>query len=75
MMTEIFWTFVITSSVAFIIKIASLCFKSKCKQVDICCIRVIRDTEIEERELEFTTNNNNKLQKDNSQNDSPNLVS
>lgn len=56
MMTEIFYTFVITSSIGLIITITRMCYKSKCKEINIGCIKIIRDTETEEKELEFTTN-------------------
>jgi len=55
MLSEVFWTFVISSSVALIAKIATLCFKSKCKEVTLCCLKVVRDTETEEKEQEFMT--------------------
>jgi hypothetical protein len=55
MLSEVFYTFVISSSVALIAKIATLCFKSKCKEVTLCCLKVIRDTEAEEKEQEFMT--------------------
>ena len=55
MLSEVFWTFLISSSVALIAKIATLCFKSKCKEVNLCCLKVIRDTEVEEKETEFMT--------------------
>jgi hypothetical protein len=32
-----------------------MCYKSKCKEINIGCIKIIRDTETEEKELEFTT--------------------
>ena len=57
-MTETFWMFVLTSSIGFIIAISKMCYKSKCKEVDICCIKVIRDTNLEEKELEFETIHN-----------------
>jgi len=55
MLSEVFYTFVISSSVALIAKIATLCFKSKCKEVTLCCLKVIRDTESEEKQEEFMT--------------------
>lgn len=55
MMTEIFYTFVISSSIGLIITITRMCYKSKCKEINIGCIKIIRDTETEEKELEFTT--------------------
>ena len=57
-MSETFWMFVITSTIGFIIAVSKMCYKSKCKQVDICCIKVIRDTSLEEKELEFETIHN-----------------
>ena len=57
-MTETFYMFVITSSIGFIIAISKMCYKSKCKEVDVCCIKVIRDTNLEEKELEFETIHN-----------------
>ena len=61
-LSEVFYTFVISSSVALIAKISTLCFKSKCKEVNLCCLKVIRDVETEEKETEFLQNakpNNN----------------
>jgi hypothetical protein len=53
MLSEVFWTFFITSLAGFLLKCASMAYKSKCKEVDICCIKIIRDVELEERENEF----------------------
>jgi hypothetical protein len=36
-----------------IIKLASMCYKSKCKEVDCCCIKIVRDTHAEEKEEEY----------------------
>jgi hypothetical protein len=57
MMSEVFWTFFVSSMVGFIIAIMKMCYKSKCKEVSICCIKVIRDTEAEEKETEFVLTN------------------
>ena len=57
-MTETFWMFLITSSIGFIIAISKMCYKSKCKEVDICCVKIVRDTNLEEKELEFETIHN-----------------
>uniref|UniRef100_A0A6C0KPG4 Uncharacterized protein n=1 Tax=viral metagenome TaxID=1070528 RepID=A0A6C0KPG4_9ZZZZ len=51
---QIFWTFFITSMMGLILGLSKIAYKSKCKEVKICCIRVVRDTETEERETEFT---------------------
>jgi hypothetical protein len=51
---QIFWTFFITSMMGLILGLSKIAYKSKCKEVEFCCIRVVRDTEAEEREIEFT---------------------
>jgi hypothetical protein len=33
---------------AFLLAIGNQCYKSKCKKVEICCIKIIRDVECEE---------------------------
>jgi hypothetical protein len=53
MLSEVFWVAFISTASALIIKIASLAYKSKCKECKICCIKVVRDTTIEEKEEEF----------------------
>ena len=53
MLSEVFYTFAITSGVGLILAIAKLCFKSKCSDIEICCIKIKRDTVSEEREAEF----------------------
>lgn len=58
MMTEVFWTFFITSIIGLIVGISRMCYKSKCKEVSMCCFKIIRDTETEEKEYEFNTRNN-----------------
>ena len=52
-MSEVFWTFFVTSAIGFIIGLFKLCYKSKCKEVDFCCIKITRDTRMEEKETEF----------------------
>jgi hypothetical protein len=57
-MTETFYMFVLTSVIGFIIAMTKMCYKSKCSEVDLCCIKIIRDTNTEEKELEFEINHN-----------------
>jgi len=57
-MTETFYMFVITSVIGFVIAMTKMCYKSKCSEVDLCCIKIIRDTNTEEKELEFEINHN-----------------
>ena len=44
-----------------------MAYKSKCKEVSCCCIKIIRDVEIEEKENEFLQThpkvNNNECEK------------
>jgi hypothetical protein len=49
----VFWSFFITSVIGCMLKLTSMAYKSKCKEVDICCIKIIRDVELEEKETEF----------------------
>ena len=53
MLSEVFWVAFVATVSAMVIKLASLCFKSKCKECSVCCIKVIRDVELEEKENEF----------------------
>ena len=48
MFSEAFFTGLYSSLIGFLIAIGAQCYKSKCKQVDICCIKIIRDVEGEE---------------------------
>lgn len=52
-----FWIFVITSSCGCFLAIARICYKSKCKEIKCGCLKIIRDTETEEKEFEFSTLN------------------
>ena len=53
MLSEVFWVAFITTISGMIIKLASMAYKSKCKECSFCCINVIRDIEAETREEEF----------------------
>lgn len=57
MLSEVFWVAFITTISGMILKLASLAYKSKCKECSVCCIKVIRDVEAETKELEFIVNN------------------
>ena len=54
-LSEVFYVCLVTTASAMIIKLASLCFQSKCKECVMCGgrIRIVRDTESEERQREF----------------------
>tara|TARA_R110000765_G_scaffold22533_2_gene57551 strand:+ start:1355 stop:1618 length:264 start_codon:yes stop_codon:yes gene_type:complete len=47
MLSEVFWTIFLTTVSGFLLKLASMAYKSKCKRCKVCCIEIIRDTEAE----------------------------
>jgi hypothetical protein len=49
-----------------ILKLASVAYKSKCRECSFCCIKVIRDVEIEQKEAEFRIMNSVKDEDKNS---------
>ena len=53
MLSEVFWVAFITTVSGVVIKLASMAYKSKCKECTLCCISVKRDVELEEKENEF----------------------
>ena len=54
-MSEIFWSSFITIGSGMVLALFALCYKSKCVEIEIGCIKIKRDVQLEERELEFTT--------------------
>ena len=59
-MSEVFWTGLYSSLIGFVLAMGSQCYKSKCKEVKFCCIKITRDVEGEE-ELD-NNNRSNPLQ-------------
>lgn len=61
--SEVFLTFTISSSVGLLLVLIKTCYKSKCREVNVCCIKIIRDVEgeekIDEREPPSPRANNN----------------
>jgi hypothetical protein len=49
MLSEVFYTFLITSTIGLILAIARICYKSKCREVNLCCFKIVRDVEGEEK--------------------------
>jgi len=45
--------------------LSRMAYKSKCKDIEICCIKIVRDTEMEEKELEFSRNHPTESEKEN----------
>ena len=54
-MSEIFWSSFITIGSGMVLALFALCYKSKCVEIEIGCIKIKRDVQLEEKELEFTT--------------------
>ena len=55
MFSQIFFVGLYTSLMAFALAIGNILFKSKCTEFECCCVRIVRDVEVEERETEFVT--------------------
>ena len=53
MLSEVFWVAFITTISGVIIKLCSMAYKSKCKEIACCCIRIVRDIDAEEKEEAF----------------------
>jgi len=53
MLSEVFWVAFVTTISGMIIKLASMAYKSKCRECSWCGIKIIRDVEMEEKETEF----------------------
>ena len=47
MLTEIFLSFVVTSGIGAILVVCRLLYKSKCKNFELCCLKIERDAEQE----------------------------
>jgi hypothetical protein len=54
-LSEVYLSLLTTSAVGLVLAIAKLCFKSKCSDIEFCCLKIRRDTETEEKEMEFET--------------------
>ena len=48
MMSETFYVGLYSALMGFVLAISGQCYRSKCKEVKICCIKIIRDVEGEE---------------------------
>jgi len=62
MLSEVFWVAFVATTSAMVIKLASLCFKSKCRECSVCGgrIKIVRDIDAEVREEEFRVNSKDK---------------
>jgi len=59
-LSEVFWGMFITTMVGLLLGLARMAYKSKCKEVSCCCLRIVRDVEAEEKEFEITAIRQNK---------------
>ena len=48
MFSEVFWSGFISTAAALILAIINKLYKSKCKEVEFCCCKIVRDVEGEE---------------------------
>ena len=53
MLSEVFYSLVVTSGIGLIMGLAKLAYNSKCSECNCLCIRIKRDVIIEEKETEF----------------------
>jgi hypothetical protein len=49
-LSEMFWTFFITSVAGFILALGKMCYKSKCSSIDFCCVKITRNIDAEVKE-------------------------
>jgi hypothetical protein len=48
-LSEVFYSFLISSCIGLLLVLIKTCYKSKCRSVEFCCIKIIRDVEGEEK--------------------------
>lgn len=68
MLSEVFWVTFITIVSGLILKMGSYCYKSKCSEVNICCIKIIRSISNEEKLDELELNKIQKMKSNNNMN-------
>ena len=49
MFSEVFFTGLYSSLIGFLLAMGAQCYRSKCREVNFCCIKIIRDVEGEEQ--------------------------
>jgi hypothetical protein len=49
-MSEVFWGLFLTSTIGFILALGKICYKSKCQEVNLCCIKIVRNIDAEVKE-------------------------
>lgn len=75
MLSEVFWVAFITTMSATLIKCGAMLYKSKCREVECCCIKIVRDLEAEAAaealEVQNNQNNSNRLSQTMNRSNSP----
>ena len=56
MLSEIYLTFLVTSCIGCVLALTRMCYKSKCKTVDLGPLHIVRDTSEEEKVDELNIN-------------------
>lgn len=54
---QIFWTFFVTTMCGFILALGRQMYKSKCREIQCCCLKIVRDVESEEKYDEMELQN------------------
>ena len=49
MFTEKFYVGLYSALMGFVLAVINQLYKSKCSEVDICCIKIVRDIQVEEQ--------------------------
>jgi hypothetical protein len=60
MLSEVFFSLLLTSLIGLILALARICYKSKCKVIKCCGLEIDRNIEMEEKIDEIQINNSNK---------------
>jgi len=64
MLSEVFYSLLVTSTIGFLLALSRLCYKSKCETIEIGLsgVRIVRDVQNEEKidEIQINQQNSNK---------------
>lgn len=63
MLSEVFWTFFISSTIGLLLGVARMLYKSKCRSVACCGLHIDRDVEGEEKLDEMANMRHNSEEK------------
>jgi len=62
MVSEVFWSLVLTSCVGLVLALARMLYKSKCYEINCLCCQIKRDIQLETNEHKFDIEHNIKHQ-------------